>query len=234
MIGVQGVRIFLLAAAFTTLAPVAVADPAAQGSRRDKQGIVYDQDYNAPAEPFWIRIAEDYHLRRAIELYGSELRQGVFPYQGARADLAFILERAPNHPEALARLSDIAVKAKQPEWVMPYFERSFALFPPHPRTTLIYAVYLQKLGKTGDAIAQHRKALTLDPDLADAHYNLGLALFDQKKYTEANAHAQKAYAAGHPYPGLRNRLKQVGAWQETAENPSKTSSKAVGGERSVQ
>jgi tetratricopeptide (TPR) repeat protein len=63
------------------------------------------------------------------------------------------------------------------------------------------------------AVENFRKAVELQPEVANAHYNLGLALLENKQYDEANASAQRAYALGAELPGLRNRLEKVGRWR---------------------
>ena len=50
----------------------------------------------------------------------------------------------------------------------------------------------------------------------NAQYNLALALIKLHRYELANEHAQRAYALGHPLPGLRAQLIAVGAWNPNA------------------
>jgi len=47
-------------------------------------------------------------------------------------------------------------------------------------------------GKNDLAEEQLREALTVNPDLADVHYSLGLLLSERKRYEEAVEHLQKA------------------------------------------
>jgi len=58
-----------------------------------------------------------------------------------------------------------------------------------PRGLELYnqAVAAQRSGRTTEAIAGYRKAIALQPDLACAHSNLGMALMDQGKFPEAIA-----------------------------------------------
>ena len=46
-----------------------------------------------------------------------------------------------------------------------------------------------------------------------AHYNLGLLYVRKKDYDKARASADKAYGAGFPLPGLKNKLLEAGQWR---------------------
>jgi hypothetical protein len=62
----------------------------------------------------------------------------------------------------------------------------------------------------------------------NTHYNLGLAYLAQKQYQKANLHAQKAYQADFPYPALRDKLRQAGAWQPLPpSDPARSASDRV-------
>jgi tetratricopeptide (TPR) repeat protein len=57
-------------------------------------------------------------------------------------------------------------------------------------------------------------ALEYDPANADVHYNLGLLYFAQGRYTDSRRHAEAAYSAGYPLPGLRDKLRKAGHWTD--------------------
>jgi tetratricopeptide (TPR) repeat protein len=173
----------------------------------------FDQNYYAPRDGSLLGSAEFNHMQRAIDQMAAETKRGDFSAQGAINDFKYILDYFPNHPRALALASELAIRARHPDWVQPYFEKSMALYPEHAATYVIYGTFLQKLGKTSDAVRQYEKALSIDADLPTAHYNLGLAYLEQRKLDQANYHAQLAYKAGASLPGLREKLKQAGAWK---------------------
>jgi tetratricopeptide (TPR) repeat protein len=177
------------------------------------QGLTANQNYYAPVDPGVIRSAEHNHLGQAVNKMKQELRQGRYPYDGAYADLRYILDYVPNHPRALSLAAELALRANKPEWVERYFDHAFTLYPNYGETHALYAAYLHKRGRVKDAVAEYEKALALGNDTADTHYNLGLAYLAQKQYEKANLHAQKAYQVGFPYPALREKLKQAGAWR---------------------
>jgi tetratricopeptide (TPR) repeat protein len=174
-----------------------------------------------PQELALRRSAELHHIGPAVEKMQRR------DYRGALGDLEFILNKFPNHPRALQLLADFAVnQLKRPEIAETRVQRAVDFDPSRPGTHLVVGLIKHKLGKQKEAIDSYSKAIALDPDQIDAHYNLGLAYVATKDYTRANEHAQRAYALGHPLPGLRDRLKQVGAWkalpQEEPEAPPAT------------
>ncbi|CAN2535267.1 Photosystem+I+assembly+protein+Ycf3 [Methylocapsa aurea] len=68
------------------------------------------------------------------------------------------------------------------------------------------AVVLQELGRHSEAIVCYESALTLQPDLADAHYNLGCLLHIRGRTDEAVARHHAAIAADSRHGGARIAL----------------------------
>lgn len=69
-----------------------------------------------------------------------------------------------------------------------------------------YALVLQKLGKTEDAIAAYQRALTLDPGSSTAANNLALLLRQQGQFQEARQLLQQAVEQHPDNPALRYNL----------------------------
>jgi tetratricopeptide (TPR) repeat protein len=136
------------------------------------------------------------------------------------ADLNYTLHAWPNHHRALTALAKLSIRdktsrpsgAKYP--VECYFDRAIRFKSDDGTVRMIYGGYLSKTGKPNQAIEQLEIAVKLLPDNAIAHYNLGILYLDKKEYSKAKIHAEKAYALDFPLPGLRNRLKKVGAWKD--------------------
>ena len=162
---------------------------------------------------------EKYHLPKAIESMKQK------KYGWALDDLDFVLRYFPNHPIALMKVSELAMKMQDTSIAMKYFEKALSLYSQYPDTHIIYGVFLQKIGKTDEAIEKYKKALQINPNMSEAHYNLGLAYFEKKNYVLAKQHAIQAYQLGYPLPGLRNKLKRVQAWRE--EDMRETSKEAA-------
>lgn len=205
---------YLLGIAGCLTATFASAAATYRDSGRCSSGCNY---YAGDSEHIW--AVENYHLGPAKK----KLADGRITY--AMQDIEFMLRHFPNNPNALMLLNDAAKHMGQPNLPARYFKAAIDAYPDEPVTYLVHAMYLQKRGHTADAISQYDRALSLNPNLPDAHYNLGLALVASKRYAEANEHAVAAYRLGHPMPGLRNQLKRVGAWNPEsapATGPVKT------------
>lgn len=158
-----------------------------------------------------LESVESYHLKPAIELIAANKLESAYD------EVAFLLVWFPNHPKALNLLTHITTRAQQPQVAERHFRDAFTLYPNRPQTHMLYGIYQSKLKAQDKAIESYKRALEIDPNYAEAHYNLGLAYYHTKKYDLANRHAQTAYAAGYPLPGLERLLKEKKAWNTAAK-----------------
>lgn len=170
-------------------------------------------------------IVEQYHFDAGVE----QLR-GVIGVANSSArladDLDYTLRAFPNHHRALYAmvryyLTKVPAGSKKLHYSAEcYFDRALRLSPGDPTVRLIGGYYYQKTGDQEMARQHYEAALEIAPNSAEVQYNVGLWLFDLKEYDRARSHAVKAYDLGYPLPGLRNKLRRVGAWEEvqTAEN----------------
>ena len=163
--------------------------------------------YATPAGSELLRNVENYHMGPARKKMADK------SYNYAQGDIDFMLRYFPNHPRALALMGEVATQTKRPFLARKYFDRAIELYPERGGTYIVYGVFLHKAGDVQDAIKQYRTGLKLSPGDMDGHYNLGLALVQAGQYKEANRHAQKAYALGHPLRGLRAKLERANAWK---------------------
>lgn len=170
-----------------------------------------NNDYYASAGTQLLSNVETYHIGPALE----KLRARY--YESAYGDVAFILGYFPNHPQGLILMTQLCEHWKspkcEPEIMLDVFERAVAVNPNVAATYVLRGIYLDRLKRIPDAVASLEKALSLDPDSVNAHYNLGLIYFEAKQFDRANAHAQTAYRLGAPLPGLRDKLKKAGHWK---------------------
>ena len=108
---------------------------------------------------------------------------------GARTAYEACLKADPRHVEArinLGRLLHIAGRLEEAERVYRSADKS------EPLLVFNLAVLLEDLAREHDAIAAYREALALDPQLADAHFNLA-RLFERARDPKASLRHLLAY-----------------------------------------
>lgn len=161
-----------------------------------------------------IKLVENVHFNQDVE----SLRRGNTTVDPL-GDIAYTLRRFPNHTRALwavsrywrternkafGRRAGVGMTAECA------FYRARQFKPQDGAVRLVFAAHLQAVGDLREAREQYQVAQSLGVDSADFHYNFALLLFDMEQYEEAKDHAKKAYALGHPLPGLRNKLIDAG------------------------
>lgn len=158
--------------------------------------------------------------------YTANVENGVKGSTGLiGGDLGYTLHVIPNHARALATMAGLALRWKAttlPGMSYPvecYFERGMRMAPDDATVLSVYGNYLHALGKTDKAFEAYRRAERLAPENPAINYNLGLAYFSKKDYDRAAVYAHKAYKLGFPLPGLKQKLAQVGKWQEPVVPP---------------
>jgi tetratricopeptide (TPR) repeat protein len=131
----------------------------------------------------------------------------------AFADLGYVLNYFPNHPQALSLMVQVGLEAGYEKKVEKFLDEAIETFPDTASTWAIQGTYKARIGRLDEAIESYRHALRLKPYDMQTHYNLGLAYADKKEWDRANEQAQMAYRLGAPRPGLRERLVKAGAWK---------------------
>lgn len=177
-----------------------------------------------PFGPYDYRKASEF----AHELYLVEsthflpyIEAGIKGHSGSIAgELDYTLRAWPNHLRALASLDRLSYRRKKDSmlegsrWpVECYFERAVRFAPDDGGARSAYATFLYRRGQFDKALPMFREAARLSPQDPMVNYNLGLAYFSNKNYTEANRYAQVAYKLNYPLPALKNKLTEVGKWQ---------------------
>jgi tetratricopeptide (TPR) repeat protein len=163
------------------------------------------------------RLAWDYednmknHTRPAME----DLRNGVH-WQNVIGNLNFTLNHWPNHLPALKTLIEFDLLSNGKRYgykpTKCYFFRARQIFPDDVNVVMAQAYWVWKKGDRTYAKSLYEEALGLNPESAEANYNLGLLLYEMADYSGAREHARAAYAHGYPLPGLRNLLEKKGFW----------------------
>ena len=167
-----------------------------------------NNDYYKGAGTELLRNVEKYHLGLATDKLRSR------SYESGAGDIGFMLNYFPNHPRGLMLLIELCEQWKSPRCdLQERFENAIAVNPNVAATYVLQGIYLYRAKRLPAAVTSLEKAVKLDPDSLNAHYNLGLVYFETKQFELANAHAQRAYQLGASVPGLRDKLKRAGQWK---------------------
>lgn len=160
-------------------------------------------------------IVEQLHFDAKVESLEAGINQEL-----PGADIDYTLRAFPNHYRALHSMARYQLqypnKLKPPNTNYSadcFFKRAMVFRPEDGVVRMIYAIYLSKRDKTGEAIEQMKAAEELQPESAEVHYNLGLLYIRAREYSAARQHAHRAYELGYPLPGLRKKLEAAGEWQ---------------------
>lgn len=172
-------------------------------------------DYtNSEDRKYKLAVVERYHFTPNIE----NLIKGNSGSLGG--ELTYTLEHFPNHHRALASFAKLGLRDKNQKphgarfSVGCAFDRAIRFKPGDGTVRMIYSNYLTKLGKNDEALGQLKEAINLQPEDPTINYNLGLLYVQKKDYEQAKTYAKKAYELGFPLPGLKNKLMEVGKWED--------------------
>jgi tetratricopeptide (TPR) repeat protein len=135
-------------------------------------------------------------------------------------NLHFVLHKVPNDERALALLVQWdKAGGRDKRYASPacYFIWARQFVPDDPKVMLYGGYYFYQHKDMDRARQWWEDALKVDANNADVHYNLGLLSLEQGRYAEARSHAEAAYAAGYPLPGLRTKLQAAGQWQDSLQ-----------------
>lgn len=181
-------------------------------------------DYTDSSTWKHIDVVEKYHFDEGVRSFRRGLNGSVW------GDITYTLRAFPNHHpalEAMARLLRQKNRHMSYERKMilyrgmpanvkaeAYFEKAMKFSPNDAKTVLLYGIHLHKTNNLKKALEQYNKAEKMGLLSADLFYNLGLLHVELGSKEKALEKAKKAYALGHPLPGLRNKLKRMGVWKE--------------------
>lgn len=161
-------------------------------------------------------VVESFHFTPEV----ANLIRGKSGHIGG--DLDYTLRAFPNHPRALMAMVQLGEREKKTKVfgaqysVECYLHRAIRFRSDDPTAKMIYANYLVKNRRSKDALDQLNDAASLNDSNSSLDYNIALVYLELKEYDQALAYAHKAYQAGFPLPGLRDRLKRAGKWREFA------------------
>ncbi|MDA8092656.1 MAG: tetratricopeptide repeat protein [Betaproteobacteria bacterium] len=201
-----GIRAGLgIALAFCSAAPVHAE--LLRGFSQNATDRQFDYYATDPHSVHRVAVVMQYHWQPALRCIAENR------YVCAHNQLDFILRWVPDDPQALMLMSNLALRAHRPQDAKPYLQAALRYCPRCAAVRAVDAIFLANSGQTARAIGEYKKSLALNPQAADVHYDLGLALFSEKRYRLANEEAHRAYALGFTLPGLRLKLQGAGAWK---------------------
>ena len=202
-------------AAAVVIALGTLGSPATGQTGRPEVDYNRENDYYSALSMGRHKVVEQYHLGPCEQnLSARNFRKAV-------AECDFILRIFPNHPRALHLTVKACEQWKSPECRLDeVFERAIAINPKASATFVLNGIYLHGAKQYSKARQSYERALALDADSMNAHYNLGLACIELKDYACANEHAQRAYSLGSTLPGLRDKLQKAGQWKAATPKQS--------------
>ena len=159
-------------------------------------------------------MVENRHFRSQVE----SLKEGTTAKLPG-GDLDYTLRAFPNHHRALYSMARYSLQYGSHR-IPPgahysghcYFYRAIRFQPEDANVRLIFGIYLSLQKKYPEAIEQMQAAISLEPNSAEAHYNIGLLYEKTDAIEKAAQHARIAYDLGYPLEGLKNLLRKRGVW----------------------
>jgi protein O-GlcNAc transferase len=139
----------------------------------------------------------------------AKLNQGAALYrQGklAEAERCYgeVLQRQPDHFDALHLLGVIAIQSRRTEMGVELIKRAIRLNPKVAEAHNNLGNALMDLKRPAEALASYDRAVALKPDFAAAHNNRGNALMDLQRHEEAIASCNNAIALNPDYANAYN------------------------------
>lgn len=131
--------------------------------------------------------------------FRAEIEAALAHHRAGRIDRAAaiyrrILDKSPDHPDALHMLGVIATARGRPEHAIQLIERAMGVLANYPDAHLNLGNAHHVAGRPQKAIECYRRAIALKPDFASAHSSLGRGLNGVGAFAEALPHCQRAIA----------------------------------------
>ena len=125
---------------------------------------------------------------------------------GAERIYRRIIEKTPDHPDALHLLGVIAYQRHETDRAVALLRRAIARRPNHPAYHANLGLANHRRARFGAAEANARQALALAPRFVNARLNLGNALRSQGRVGEAMVEYQRVLSASPDLPEIHSNL----------------------------
>lgn len=125
----------------------------------------------------------------------GELANGTGSPETALTHHEMALRLAPDHFWAGLAAAGLAHQMGRHEYALTLYRHALTVPSGHAHAAAILTnmgVILKDLVRLPEAIATYRQSLDADPDIAETHYNLGLALYETGLVDEAEQHLRRA------------------------------------------
>jgi tetratricopeptide (TPR) repeat protein len=162
--------------------------------------LVYADDLNKD----YFAVYDEHDTQLLINVERYHLATGNFwkwynakKYYLAVEELQFVLRYFPNHPKALQLMGNIAKLTEAPALAIPYYENALRLYPEYAITHAQYGGYLVDVGNVQAAMPHLKKAIDMDPSLAQAYAALAKAYNKSGNPELAREAAAKATELGY-------------------------------------
>lgn len=224
----RGLRACFIGIGMAMLAGQVFAQGPAAGDTCSRRAGAVRQESNAPEDyrrgGSRLRMVEDNHFNVEVE----QLIRGKTGPVGS--DLDFVLHFYPNHHRALVSVSRYGLRERSATpgnmafSVDCYFIRAMRFKPDDHIVQMLFADYLGKTKRPGDAVA-YLDAVAAGPEGSSplTAYNLGLLYLDLGQHEKALAQAHKAMANGNLRTGLADALRTQKKWVDPAAPPPASS-----------
>lgn len=136
------------------------------------------------------------------------------------------VDKDPNDVEALEAMGNANISLQRFDHATVWYERALKVDPNRHATRTNLALALRFLGKSDEAIAELKRVLAKDPKNADAVYNLGVILLEDKKDEQGAVARWEALIKAHPDDPRTPQLRQV---VETIKHPASSPPSPPGG-----
>ncbi|PHV13342.1 hypothetical protein [Chitinimonas sp. BJB300] len=167
------------------------------------------------------RLVESAHFPPYVE---SLLRGRTADAVGG--DIDYTLRAFPNHHRALLSMMNLATRehTRKPPGsrftIECWLDRAERFAPDDGMVKVLWATWMIKQGNKKEAEEKLKAGVALAPESnANFDYSVGLAYFDLRRYDLSLAAAHRAYQAGFPLPGLKQKLKKAGQWRDAPPLP---------------
>lgn len=171
------------------------------------------------------KLVEDFHFTVGIE---SMTRPATTMFHEMARDVEYTLRVFPNHHRALITMGRLADRFKSDPppgidlSVECWFERALRFTPDDTVARSLYAQFLHRRGRKGEAISQLDTASGQAGGSALSLHNIGLVFLEFGEFDKALAQAHRAATLGLTNSRLEAALRARGRWVDAPSAAAST------------